>query len=101
MDSSTSAHSKIYHTNDGRYSIYLKQQPGHRYSSKLVIQNTQASDSGIYKCRVNVRWSAVIERHYRVHVQGKLNKNIYGTYIHISILMWQIKENKMGILLYK
>ncbi|XP_052064975.1 scavenger receptor cysteine-rich type 1 protein M130-like [Mytilus californianus] len=72
IDNSTSAHIKINGNDDGRYSIYFTKRSGLRYGSKLVIRNTQASDSGIIKCRVNVRWSTVIERQFRVHVQEYL-----------------------------
>lgn len=68
IDNSTSAHMQINGTDDGRYSIYLTKQSGHRYHSKLVIRNTQASDSGIIKCRVN----GVEERQFKVNVQGML-----------------------------
>lgn len=87
IDNSTFAYIKINGTDDGRYSVLLKKQPRHRYHSKLVIQNTQVSDSGTYKCRVGVRWSAVIERQYRVHVQGKLQKHQWYLYTYIFITM--------------
>ncbi|CAC5380215.1 unnamed protein product [Mytilus coruscus] len=55
-------------TDDGRYYIYFKKQSGLRYDSKLVIRNTQASDSGIIKCRVN----GIAERQFKVNVEESL-----------------------------
>ncbi|CAC5380213.1 unnamed protein product [Mytilus coruscus] len=49
IDNSTSAHIKINGTDDGRYSIYFTKRSRLRYGSKLVIRNTQASDSWNYK----------------------------------------------------
>ncbi|CAC5372557.1 unnamed protein product [Mytilus coruscus] len=74
IDNSTSAKIIRNSTENGRYLIFVKirqRRRGDTYNSKLVIRNTQASDSGIIKCRVNVRGSAVIERQFKVNVQVK------------------------------
>ncbi|XP_052064963.1 egg peptide speract receptor-like [Mytilus californianus] len=71
IENSTSAKVIRNNTDDGRYLIFVKRRQrrrGDTYNNKLVIRNTQASDSGVIKCRVNVRGSAVIERQFKVNV---------------------------------
>ncbi|CAC5411864.1 PRSS12 [Mytilus coruscus] len=72
IENSTSAKIIRNSTEDGRYLIFIKRRQrrrGDTYNSKLLIRNTKASDSGIIKCRVNVRGSAVIERQFKINVQ--------------------------------
>lgn len=94
IDNSTSAKIIRNNTENGQYLIIVKRrQPrrGDTYNYKLVIRNTQATDSGVIKCRVNIKGSAVIERQFKVNAEDKLNINKISAfffmyiYLHISI----------------
>lgn len=70
-DSITSTNTTINASEVNRYSIRLGKWPNQQYTSKLLIRNTQASNSGIFRCRVNAGGSTVFERQFKVSVQGK------------------------------
>lgn len=57
---------------ESKYSVGLRKWPAQQYTSKLLIRNTQSTDSGIYRCRVNAGRSTALERQFKVHVQGIL-----------------------------
>lgn len=76
IDNTASAKIKINVTDDGRYLIHSKKVSGRRYISKLVIQNTIASDSGVISCSVR-RLSTVIERQFKVQIHGKYTMYIF------------------------
>lgn len=69
IDNITFAKITINASEDSRYSIGLRKWPGQQYTSKLLIRNTQASDSGIFTCRVNAGRSTALERQFKIHVQ--------------------------------
>lgn len=64
-DSITSTKSTINASEVNRYSIRLRKWPNQQYTS------TQASNSGIFRYRVNAGGSTVFERQFKVSVQGK------------------------------
>ncbi|XP_063399061.1 neurotrypsin-like [Mytilus trossulus] len=69
IDSITSEKITINVIGNSRYSIGLRKWPDQQYTSKLLIRNTEASDSGIFKCRVDAGGTKVLERQFKVSVQ--------------------------------